>query len=137
MLRFIVRVLLTALLFCFIFPKIAGGVQFHGQFWPDGLIYAGVFAIVAHLVNFVIRFALAAFSVATLGLGLLIVIPSVLFGFWLLPAIQLQVFAHFFPEQFTVSGWGSAIWGGLLLMIVNTITATVSSTKSSTESRAK
>lgn len=131
MLRLIVRILLTAILFCFIYPKIATGVQFHGQFWPDGIIYAAVFAVVVFIINTLLRFTLKAFSIATLGLGLLIVIPALIMGWWLIPAIQLQVFAHFFPEQFTVAGWGSAIWAGLLLMIVNLMTTSISNNSSS------
>ncbi len=131
MLRLIVRVLLTAVLFCFIFPKIASGVDFHGDFWPAGVIFAAVFAVIAHLINFGILFAARTFTRLTCGLGLLIIIPALVLGFWLIPAIQLQVVAHYFPEQFTIASWGSAIWAGLLLMVVNIITHTRASTTSS------
>lgn len=133
MVRFIVRIFLTAILFCFICPKIASGVQFHGQFWPDGVLYAAVFAVVAYLVTLGIKLAETVFSLATLGLGLLIVIPLNLLGWWLVPAIQLQVFSSYYPEQFSVAGWGSAIWVGLLLMVVNGMTAAITTEKKASE----
>lgn len=123
MLRLVVRILLTAVLFCYVFPHVASGVQFHGKFWPDGIIYAAVFSIVAYIVGMLIGLVVTVFALATRGFGLLVVIPVLMLGFWFIPAIQLQVFSHFFPEQFTVAGWGSAIWAGLFLLVVNLITA--------------
>ena len=123
MLRLIVRILLTAVLFSFVFPKIASGVQFHGQFWPDSIISAIVFAMVSYLVGVLITLSATFLSVLTFGLTVLVFV----LGFWLIPAIQLQAFAHYFPEQLTIASWGSAIWGGLLLMVVNIMTASLRS----------
>lgn len=122
LMRFVVNALLTAVLFCFVYPQFASGVQFHGQFWPEGVLYAGVFSLLATAIILVLRALIKAFALYTLGIGMLIVGPLLLFGFWLIPAIQLQVFALYFPAHFTVASWGSAIWAGFLLMVVNILT---------------
>ncbi len=123
MLRFIINAVITAVVFCFVFPEVNSGIQFHGPFWPEGVIYAGIFSIVASLVGLAIGAGATLFTVATRGVGLLLVVPALLLGFWLIPAIQLEVFAHYFPAHFTVASWGSAVWGGLILMLVNALTA--------------
>lgn len=135
MIRFLLRIALTAVLFCFVFPEVLSGVTFNGEFWPDGIIYATVFAITAFVVNFVIALGAAAFAVATLGLGLILLWLARIFLFWLIPAVQLMVFAHYFPEQFQIAGWGSAILAGLLLMVVNIITNSVAGNSNASGSR--
>jgi len=127
MLRFIINAVITAVVFCFVFPEVNSGIQFHGQFWPEGVIYAGIFSIVASLVGLAVTAGATLlgtlFTVATRGVGLLLVVPALLIGLWFVPAIQLEVFAHYFPAHFTVASWGSAVWGGLILMLVNALTA--------------
>lgn len=130
MLRIAVNVVLTAVLFCFIFPKFATGVQFHGEFWPEGVIYAAIFTVIAAAVVWVIRAFIKLTAVATLGAALLLTIPAVLLGFWLVPALQLKIFALYFPEHLHVDSWGSAIWGGFLLMIVNYLSFMLTAPKS-------
>jgi uncharacterized membrane protein YvlD (DUF360 family) len=122
MIRILVRILLTALLFSTVFQALDIGVHFNGPFWPTAVGYAFVFGIVAWFVDLLIGLAAVAFSIVTLGLGLILVWLAQIFAFWLVPAIELQVFAHFFPQHFTTSGWGSAIIAGLLLLAVNWLT---------------
>lgn len=123
MFNLIARIGLTAILFSFIFPFFFGAnVHFNGNFWPDAILYSAVFAGVCWLFDLVIGFAIKVFAVATLGIGAILVVLFMIFGFWLIPAIQLQVFAHFFPDVFTISGWGSAILAGLVLMVTNWLT---------------
>lgn len=133
MLRLIVRVILTALLFSYVFPAVVPGVQFHGNFWPQAFIYAAAFSLVAWAVRWLIGLGALVFSVATLGIGALLVFLALIFGFWMIPAIQLQVFAYYFPEHFTVASWGSAIVAGLLLMVVNFLTQKSSASSSSSQ----
>lgn len=131
MIKLIARIGLTAILFSFIFPFLFGAnVQFNGNFWPDAIIYAAVFAGVCWLFDVVISFAIKVFAIATLGIGAILVGLFFLFGFWLIPAIQLQVFAHYFPDVFSISGWGSAILAGLVLMFTNWLTAPAKQTNS-------
>ncbi len=118
--RISVRILFTAVLFSFIFPKIVGGVQFHGQFWPNGIIDGAVFAVLA-----IAAFRLVAIIICGItGTDETSPLKAILLyglAFWFIPAIQLVVFGHLFPEQVTVAGWGSAIGGGFLLLLVNII----------------
>jgi hypothetical protein len=123
MLRYIVRILLTAAVFCYIYPKYDTGVVFHGAFWPTGVLYAAGFSLVAALFSFLLGLALDAFAIVTLGIGVLIIVPAYIVGFWLIPACQLQVFAHYFPQHLTVLGWKAAAIGGLWLLLVNFVSS--------------
>lgn len=125
MIQFIVRVLLNAALFSFVYPLVAHGVQFHGTF-PEAIVFSLAFVVVANIIGLFIGLVTVAVSFVTAGIGLYILIPMLIFGFWLIPALQLQVFAHMFPHAFTVANWGSAIWAGFFLMLVNYMTATKS-----------
>lgn len=126
MLKLALNVVLTAVLFCFVFPALLpGSVTFVGEFWPTGVLYAGIFTLTAFAVNLVIGLAAMAFTVATLGIGAILLVLARIFLFWLIPAVQLMVFAHYFPEQFQVAGWIPAIIAGLLLMVVNIFTNSV------------
>ncbi|MBU6455822.1 MAG: hypothetical protein KGS72_28890 [Cyanobacteria bacterium REEB67] len=123
MIKIAFRIALTALIFTFIFPMISG-VHFTGEFWPQGIAYGLLMAAVAYLFTYVV----GLFIVATLGIGAIFV----LFGFWLIPAIELQILAHFFPQNLAFDSWGSAILAGLLLMVVNIFT-TIRSTQSTNQ----
>ncbi len=119
MIRILINAVITAAFFCFVCPEFVGGVQFHGDFFPTAILYGAAFSVVSFLVGAGILLAEGAFTLATKGLGLLVLIPLNVFGFWLLPAVQIEAMAHYFPAHFTVSSWGAAIWAGLLLMVVN------------------
>lgn len=117
------RIGLTALLFSYIFPALFGAhVHFAGNFWPDAVLYGAVFAGVCFLFDLVIAFLIDLFGILTLGLGYILAGLFLLFGFWLIPAIQLQVFAHYFPHVFGITDWGHAILAGFLIMFVNWLT---------------
>lgn len=120
--KFFANLIITALLLCFVFPAVTdGGVQFHGSFWPTGVLYAFIFGIVSTLTTLGIFLATGVITIATRGLALLAIVPAFILGFWLLPAVQLQVFAHYFPAHFTVSSWGAAIVAGFVMMVVNMV----------------
>jgi uncharacterized membrane protein YvlD (DUF360 family) len=123
MIKIAFRIALTALVFTFIFPMISG-VHFTGEFWPQGIAYGFLMAAVAYLFSYVV----GLFIVATLGIGAIFV----LFGFWLIPAIELQILAHFFPQNLAFDSWGSAILAGLLLMVINIFT-TIRTTQSTNQ----
>jgi uncharacterized membrane protein YvlD (DUF360 family) len=118
MVRFALRVVLTALVLTYILPMI-GGIHFTGTFWPEGIIYGVLFA----LCGWILAALVALFTVGTLGIGLIFLI----LGFWLLPAIQLELMAWLFPAHFAIQSFGSAVLAGLVLMVVNTVTHTHSS----------
>jgi uncharacterized membrane protein YvlD (DUF360 family) len=118
--RQIVRLILIALALYFIFPKI-DGIQVHGSF-VHVLIAAVAFAFLGWLVETLAVFASAALTLGTLGLALLILLPLWLFGFWLLPAFVLKLLADLMPTYLTISGWGPAILGGLVMLLIGIIT---------------
>ena len=123
MINLLARIGLTALLFSYVFPALFGAsIHFTGSFWPDAVLYGAVFAGVCFLFDLLIAFAIDLFGFLTLGLGYLLAGLFLLFGFWLIPAIQLQVFAHYFPDVFSIADWGHAILAGFLIMYVNWLT---------------
>lgn len=114
------RVLLIALVFYFVFPKIPG-IDVHGSF-VHVFVAAALFGIFGWIVEFLAITISAALAITTLGLGLLILIPLWLVGFWLLPAVALRLMADFMPTYLTFSGWIPAIEGGLLMLVIGLIT---------------
>ena len=119
--RYLVRLLLTACAFYFLFPKIPG-VDFHGNFW-HALLAGAVFALIGGIIEFLAIVLSAAITVGTLGVALLILIPVWLFGFWLLPAVSLRLLADFMPATLSFSGWLPAIGGGLIMLLIGILTS--------------
>lgn len=114
MTQFLARVLINGLLLAFVLPKLLPSIAFHGNFWPEGVIAGFLFAIVVVGVDLL----LYLFGVLTLGIGFVLR--------WLLwfvvPALQLLAMAHWFPEYLTIATFGSALLGGVVLMLVNALT---------------
>ena len=112
MLSLACRVIFNALVLMFILPAVTS-ITMTGAFWPEAVVAGFIFAIVAHVINWLIK----VFVFGTLGLGGILVF----FFWWLIPAIQLLAMSSWFPQYLTVPGWGSAILGGFVFMIVNTV----------------
>lgn len=121
--EFLIRLALKALAFVYLLPML-GGIDFHGNF-----VAAFGLAIVFSLMLWGVELGAMALSayltVMTFGLALLVLVPVWLLGFWLLPAFALKLVADFMPQYFTVAGWGPAILGGLLMMVVSLVTGGV------------
>lgn len=121
MTRYLIRLVLIAAAFYFIFPSIPG-IQFHGSFWYA--LGAGVlFAFIGWVVEAIAIALTAMITVGTLGLGLIVLIPAWLLGFWLLPAIALKFVADFMPAELAIQGWVPAILGGLVMLVIGVITS--------------
>ena len=120
MLRFLIRVALKALAFIYLLPMI-GGIHFHGSF-VTAIGLAIVFSIMLWLVELGAVALATWFTITTFGLALLILIPAYLLGFWLLPAFALKLAADFMPQYLSVAGWGPAVLGGLLLLVISMVT---------------
>ena len=121
MLRFIIRVLLTAIAFKFIF-NIFPGIEFTGSF-GNAIVYGLLLSVVGFVVGIALFAATAALGIATAGIGAVIIGIAYVLGFWLLPAVQLELLAHWFPQHLSVNGFGWAILAGLILMIINALTS--------------
>jgi uncharacterized membrane protein YvlD (DUF360 family) len=118
--RQIIRLVLIALAFYFVFPMI-DGIQIHGNFGHI-FIAAIAFAFLGWLVETIALAISAVLTIGTLGLALLILVPLWLLGFWLLPAFVLKLLADFMPTYLTISGWVPAILGGLVMLVIGVIT---------------
>lgn len=127
--KFLLRTALTAFAFAFVFPNIEG-LSFTGSFFPDAVAYALMFAVFAWIVNVVARLATAVLAIGTFGLGLIVLVPMWIFGFWLLPAWGLMWLADFAPAHLTVAGWVPAAIGGLVMLFINLVTNNWSSSSS-------
>lgn len=119
--RFVLKLIITALVFALVLPMIPG-IDFHGNFLA-ALLLAFFFGILLWLVDFLAVTISALLTVGSLGLALLWLVPLWILGFWLLPAVALKWLADFFPSYLTINGWGPAIWGGLLMLLVGIITS--------------
>jgi len=121
MARLLIRVALFALAIMFVLPLISG-IQFHGNFVEAIGLGAG-FALLSWFVARAAAWVSGFLAVATLGLGLLILVPLWLFGFWALPGIALKLMADILPAYLTVASWKAALFGGVVMLFINLFTA--------------
>lgn len=119
--RYLIRLVLVACAFYFIFPNIPG-VQFHGSFL-HALGVGMIFAILSWIVESLAIAISAVLTIGTLGMALLFLVPAWLFGFWLLPAVGLRYVADLMPGSLSFTGWGPAIIGGLIMLVIGIATS--------------
>ncbi len=111
---FILRVALNGFLLALVLPQIFTDIHFTGQIWPEGIIAGLLFAVVVWFVDLLLKI----FGVMTLGLGFILK-----WMLWfLIPALQLWAMSAMFPQFLTIGSIGSGILAGLILMLVNAMT---------------
>ena len=118
MTRFLIRLLLIASAFYFVFPEIPG----HGTF-VHAAVAGLVFVLVAWVVELVAIAISAMLAVGTLGLALVILIPAWLLGFWILPAVGLKYLAMMMPETLAFTGWTPVLYASLPMLVIGVITS--------------
>jgi len=121
--RLLIRIVLKALAFLFLLPLIPG-ISIHGNFLV-AVCLAIFFGLMQWVVELLAMGIAAYLTVSTLGLALLVLIPMWILGFWLLPAIALKLVSDFLPQYLMVAGWGPAILGGLMLLVIGMITGSL------------
>jgi|JI9StandDraft_1071089.scaffolds.fasta_scaffold11660_8 hypothetical protein len=109
--KFIAHIILSAILFSFVFPAIVPGIEMHGSFLPQGIICGFLFAVAGWFLGLF----LSIFAFSTLGLGLVIIYVLQMF----IPVLQLQLMASWFPGYLSVDSWESATVGGLCIFAIN------------------
>ena len=119
--RYLLRLLLIASSFYFLFPMIPG-VQFHGNF-VHALLAGALFAFLGWIIEVFAIVLSTILAIGTLGMALLLLVPAWLFGFWLLPAVALRLVADMMPNTMTFSGWLPAMGGGLIMLIIGIATS--------------
>jgi hypothetical protein len=120
MIRLLIRILVLAFAFYFVLPMI-GGINFHGNFMHA--IGAGIlFGIMSWILEMIAIAVSAMLAISTWGLALLVLVPLWLVGYWLFPAFVLKVVADMMPSILTIHGWGPAILGGLIMLVVGIFT---------------
>lgn len=116
----ILKLLLTSLSFMFIFPLIPG-ITFHGgfgtAFWLSLLL--GLMLWIVDLIALALG---AFFTISSFGLALLWIVPLWILGFWLLPAFALKMLAEVVPGSLTIHGFLPAVYAGLVMLIIGTLT---------------
>lgn len=120
MIRFALRTLFSAFVLAYVLPVIPG-VHFYGSFFPDAVVYGVLFAVVSWVVNWLLKFAAVAFTLATFGIGAVFAVLAYIVGWWLIPAIQLEALAAWFPHHMHIDSFGSAILAGLLWLVINAV----------------
>jgi uncharacterized membrane protein YvlD (DUF360 family) len=121
MTNLLIRLVLIAGAFYFVLPMIQG-IEFHGSF-VHAIVAGFIFALVGWGCETLAIILSTVLAIGTFGLALLILIPAWMLGFWLLPAVALKVLADMMPATLTISGWGPAIWGGLVMLFIGVITS--------------
>lgn len=119
--RYLLRLVLIAATFDFIFPMIPG-ISFHGSFL-HALAVGVLFAFLGWVVEALAVALSAVLTVGTLGMALLVLIPAWILGFWLLPALALRWVADIMPATLSFTGWLPAILGGLLMLLIGVATS--------------
>jgi uncharacterized membrane protein YvlD (DUF360 family) len=133
MTKLLVRILAQAVTIAFLFPQIPG-IHMHGGF-GTALVLALFFSVMLWAVEALASALAAVWTITTLGLALLAIVPLWILGFWIFPAVALKVVSDFMPEAITVSGWMSAVFGGLALLIVGMLTGGATSFESTVRTR--
>jgi uncharacterized membrane protein YvlD (DUF360 family) len=111
------HIIVTALCLMFIAPAVSSGFHFHGT-----VVEAAICAALFTGIVWGLGILRNIFIVGTLGLG---AIPWVIFRllfWWLIPAIELEILSSLAPAVIHIDGWGSAIWVGLIMMLINLLT---------------
>lgn len=67
-------------------------------------------------------------TVSTLGLALLLLIPLWVVGFWVFPALALELVAFVAPDHLTIHGFLPPILGGLTMLVISMFTGGLSAT---------
>ena len=119
--RYLLRLVLMAATFEFIFPLIPG-IHFQGSF-IHALGVGVLFAFLGWVVESLAIALSAILTIGTLGMALLILVPAWILGFWLLPAIALRFVADITPTTLSFAGWLPAIEGGLLMLLIGVATS--------------
>lgn len=119
--RLLLRLLLSAIAFTSVLPMIRG-ISFHGNF-ATALMISFVFALMLWAVETLTMGIAAVWTLGTLGLALLWLIPAWILGFWLLPAIALILTADVMPQSLSVDGFCSAALAGVVMLFIALITS--------------
>ncbi|HEY9783860.1 MAG TPA: hypothetical protein V6D17_00570 [Candidatus Obscuribacterales bacterium] len=125
--RLLVKLVLSALAFTMVLPMI-DGISFHGNFLT-ALLLSVFFGIMLWVVELVALALAAVLTVGSFGLALLWIIPLWILGFWILPAVALRLVADLMPAYLTIHGWGPAILGGLVMLLIGLVTSSFTSRK--------
>ncbi len=118
---YLIRVLLIAASFEWIFPMIKG-IDTHGSF-VTAIMAGVVFALIGWVVEALAILLTTVLTITTFGLALLVLIPAWILGFWVIPAVTLKLLADFMPSYLTIHGWVPALWGGLIMLFIGVITS--------------
>lgn len=120
MLKFLLKTVATALTFIYVLPAIPG-IDFKGGF-IDAAILAIIFAFLLWVVEAIAMLIATVWTISTFGLALLVLIPLWIFGFWVFPALALELVAFVAPEHLSIHGFLPPILGGLTMMLISIFT---------------
>ncbi len=126
MFKFLLKTAASALAFIYILPALPG-IEFKGGY-IDAAILAIVFACLLWVVETLAKVIATVWTISTLGLALLLLIPLWIFGFWLLPALALELVAFLAPDHLTIHGFLPAILGGLTMLVISMFTGGLNAT---------
>lgn len=120
MLGFLLKTVVTALAFLYLLPAIPG-IEFHGGFGEAAIMAIG-FSFLLWVVEAIAMALATVWTLSTLGLALLILIPLWIFGFWVMPALALELLSFLAPNQFYIHGFYPAVLGGFVMLAIGMFT---------------
>lgn len=120
MMKLLLKLALTSLAFMFVLPMIPG-IAFHGGFGTAFLLSL-LFGVMLWIVDLIAVVLSMIFTVSSLGLALLWLIPLWILGCWLLPAFALKLLSDVTPSHLTIHGFLPALWAGLVMLLIGIVT---------------
>jgi uncharacterized membrane protein YvlD (DUF360 family) len=118
--QFIIKIALSVLAFTTILPMIPG-IDFHGNV-ASAVVLSLVFGIMLWGIELIVGAVATIWTVTTLGLALLWLIPLWITGFWVMPALALMLTADLMPTCLSINGFLPAAEAGFVMLLIGLLT---------------
>jgi len=115
--KFIIRLVLTALFFAFLLPLIPG-VTVTSGFWAIVLL-AFTYRVATLMMKLIWLAVSALATLLTAGLALILVIPAYGISFWLLPTLTLATLGRIMPGYLHFNGWLATSLAALVMFALH------------------
>jgi uncharacterized membrane protein YvlD (DUF360 family) len=119
MIHYLIYLAILATALYALIPQIPG-VEYHGGFVISLLVVLS-FVVAQKIIRMFLKTLSFLATLSTFGLAQLVILPSRLIGFWLIPAAILKVVASFPDSNLRFHGWVPAIVSGLVLASITKV----------------
>jgi uncharacterized membrane protein YvlD (DUF360 family) len=119
MIHYLIYLAILSIALYALIPQIPG-VEYHGGFVISFLVVLS-FLVVQKIIRLFLKALSFLATLSTFGLAQLVILPSRLVAFWLIPAAILKVVASFPDFNLRFHGWVPAIVSGLVLVSITKV----------------